>query len=118
MKEARTHFDQTEPETTLQRAIRHKLKKSINRQHNQTPTQTENSHQQVDASNTNQNNIQTHTDTIIQQDTLEHSLRYADIPEEALRMIQRNKQISFINEDHTQVTNVDQIRKSIRKLEG
>ena len=107
LKEARTHFDQTEPETTLQRAIRHKLKKSINRQHNQTPTQTENAHQQVDASNTNQNNIQTHTDTIIQQDTLEHSLRYADIPEEALRMIQRNKQIirnisHFTPEEETQ----------------
>ena len=46
LTETRTQFDQSQPETTLQRAIRHKLQKCIRRQNDQTQIQPTNTNQE------------------------------------------------------------------------
>ena len=93
LTETRTQFDQSQPETTLQRAIRHKLQKCIRRQNDQTQIQPTNTNQEENNTTTEQKDIQDHTNISIPEDTTEDSLQYADIPEEALHMIKRNKQI-------------------------
>jgi hypothetical protein len=69
----------------------------MDKQNDQTPTQP----QKVDSYNdpndhlANQNNIHNHMDNTIPQDQAEHNLQHANIPEEAIRMIKRNKQIMY-----------------------